>query len=160
MLYGFATTADGNVGYAEIGQKWAEAYVAQYVGNPSADSPLRSAGAAVLSSELYAESVLTSPKTVVYNMRYTCDAANLAGFERWFTGWAGPLDASRYSEYTGWGYLNYEEAGVFDFWLKETIAGSDDITAENIARNLPFVDWREFDTEWGAEGWDVLSGSC
>ena len=183
---GFSIPTGDIADYDTVGREWAEAYVAQYVKNTSSDSPLHSERAAVLSSELYAESVLSSPKTVVYTMTFACDAANISGFERWFAGWAEPLDDSRYPEYVGWmgfgwyvvlqqgddgawrgtdagtggyggwGYLNYEEEGVFDSYLEEVIAGGDGITAENMMRNLPFVDWREFDAQWGAKGWNAL----
>ena len=170
--------------YNMIGQRWAEAYAAQYAENVSEDNPARSSGTAVLSVLMCAESLFNTTKTVVYSMRFAFKPVDAKGFERWFAGWSSPVDAEVYPQYDdwmefswsaelrrdsdswscigagsgglgGWGYLNYDEAGVFELYLQEAIDG-DDSGAENVIRNLPFVDWSEFDTQWDTEGWNAL----
>ena len=58
--------------------------------------------------------------------------------------------------YGGWGYLNFDYAGVFETYMEELLAGSGNDSAELVMCSLPLVDWSEFDTIWGPEGWNVL----
>lgn len=185
-LYGFSISPIDTSEYGDIGRVWAEAYVKQYIENTSDDNPLHSTSSAVLKSELYAESLIANPKTIIFNMRFACEAADEKAFERWFVGWAGPLDASEYPQYEGWmefgwfivlqesedgswsctdagtggyggwGFLTYDGDGVFDMLLEEAIAANGDYTPENVLRYLPLVDWSSFDSRWGAEGWNTL----
>jgi|GEM_PF-792793 len=185
-LVGFSIPIDGYSNYDEIGYTWAEEFVKQYVENTSEDSPLHSTNAALLTSEIYAESLINYPKTIVYNMRFVCEASDAKEFERWFVGWAGPLNDAEHPQYEGWmefgwfivlendqrdgrwrctdagtggyggwGYLNCAESGAF-VYLEELISDSESVLPESVLRSLPLVDWREFDTEWSAEGWNAL----
>lgn len=58
--------------------------------------------------------------------------------------------------YGGWGWLNYEEAGEIDSLVEQMMSGGDGITAELMLRVLPFVNWSDFDSKWGIEGWTTL----
>lgn len=179
---GFTVQADGSG--TEIGQQWAEAFAAQFL-NTSQDSPLRSTDSAVLRCTLYAESLLSDPKELVFHMGFACRAADAAGFERWYAAWAGPLSDPEYPPeegwlgmgglvvleqtgrgqwtctgmgsggYGGWGTLNYWEAGETDFRISSLLAGNEELP-ENLLRVLPFVDWAAFERDWGAQGWEKL----
>ncbi|HHX36737.1 MAG TPA: M56 family metallopeptidase [Clostridiaceae bacterium] len=173
--------------YDEVARSWAEAFVRRYVENTSDDSPLKSADAAVLSLEPWAESLIGSPKRIIYNMRFACNAEDARGFERWFSGWAGPLydPASQYDGwmefgwiveleqtedggwvlisagtggYGGWGYLNSSGADDFNSCMTELIInrGEDFHSPENLLATLPFVNWKQFESVWRAEGWSIL----
>ena len=191
-LYGFTVQADGS--YAEIGQQWAEAFVSQYVDVLSEDHPLKSTNCAVLKCDFFAESLETAPKKLIFNMRFACLAEDQNKFEQWYAGWAGPLADEQYPQYAGWmefgnfvvleqtepslwtctdagtggyggwGWLNFEEAGEVGFRMEQLLSGEDDIMAELLLRVLPFINWSDFDSEWGAEGWrslwQLLERSC
>ena len=191
-LYGFTVQADGS--YAEIGQQWAEAFVSQYVDVLSEDHPLKSTNCAVLKCDFFAESLETAPKKIIFNMRFACLAEDQNKFEQWYAGWAGPLADEQYPQYAGWmefgnfvvleqtepslwtctdagtggyggwGWLNFEEAGEVGFRMEQLLSGEDDIMAELLLRVLPFINWSDFDSEWGAEGWrslwQLLERSC
>lgn len=183
-LYGFAVQADGS--YAEIGQQWAKAFVSQYVDVLSEDHPLKSTNCAVLKCDFFAETLETAPKKLIFNMRFACLAENQNKFEQWYAGWAGPLADEQYPQYAGWmefgnfvvleqtepglwtctdagtggyggwGWLNFEEAGEVGFRMEQLLSGEDDIMAELLLRVLPFINWSDFDSEWGPEGWSTL----
>ncbi len=183
-LIGFSVQAEGS--YEEIGQLWAESFVSQYVDSASPDNPLYSADAAVLSCSLTAESLMTAPKTIIYNMRFVCSAADADAFERWYVGWAGPLDGEQYPQYGGWmefgwfivleqhgngewasvgagtggyggwGYINFDSDWALEAYMENVLAGSGNDSAELVMCSLPLEDWTEFDTTWGAEGWSAL----
>ena len=191
-LYGFTVQADGS--YAEIGQQWAEAFVSQYVDVLSEDHPLKSTNCAVLKCDFFAESLETAPKKLIFNMRFACLAEDQNKFEQWYAGWAGPLADEQYPQYAGWmefgnfvvleqtepslwtctdagtggyggwGWLNFEEAGEVGFRMEQLLSGEDDIMVELLLRVLPFINWSDFDSEWGAEGWrslwQLLERSC
>ena len=183
-LYGFTVQANGS--YAEIGQQWAEAFVSQYVDVLSDDHPLKSTNCAVLNCDFFAESLETAPKKLIFNMRFACLAEDQNKFEQWYAGWAGPMADEQYPQYAGWmefgnfvvleqtepglwtctdagtggyggwGWLNFEEAGEVGFRMEQLLSGEDDIMAELLLRVLPFINWSDFDSEWGPEGWSTL----
>ena len=183
-LYGFTVQANGS--YSEIGQQWAEAFVSQYVDVLSDDHPLKSTNCAVLNCDFFAESLETAPKKLIFNMRFACLAEDQNKFEQWYAGWAGPMADEQYPQYAGWmefgnfvvleqtepglwtctdagtggyggwGWLNFEEAGEVGFRMEQLLSGEDDIMAELLLRILPFINWSDFDSEWGPEGWSTL----
>jgi len=185
-LVGFSIQINGYSNYEEIGYTWAEEFVKQYVENTSEDSPLHSTDAVVLTSEMYAESVINYPKTIVYYMHFVCEVRDAKGFEQWYVGGAGPLSGTEYPEYEGWvafdwfivleqvrdmewvcmevgsggyggwGYLNYEWHDNFGMYMESLLSESGDYLPESILRCLPFIDWHDFGAKWGAEGWAVL----
>ena len=191
-LYGFTVQANGS--YSEIGQQWAEAFVSQYVDVLSDDHPLKSTNCAVLNCDFFAESLETAPKKLIFNMRFACLAEDQNKFEQWYAGWAGPMADEQNPQYAGWmefgnfvvleqtepglwtctdagtggyggwGWLNFEEAGEVGFRMEQLLSGEDDIMAELLLRVLPFINWSDFDSEWGAEGWrslwQLLERSC
>jgi len=183
-LQGFSVQAEGS--YPEIGQQWAEAFVSQYATGVSGDHPLKSTDCAVLECELFAESLEAVPKSLIFNMRFACLAEDPHSFEAWYAGWAGPLTSEQDPQhvgwmefgnyivlkqteaglwtcmdagtggYGGWGWLNYEEAGEADFRMEQLLSGEEDFSVQLLLRVLPFVDWSDFDSTWGAEGWNAL----
>ena len=176
---------DTNYSVDDIGYMWAEAYIKQYVENTSDDHPLHSKNVALLSSEIYAESIDNSPKTIAYRIRFVCEASDVKSFERWFVGWSAPLDDSDYpqyegwmevrqafvltnhlrdgnwhgartwEEYNGWGYLNYDGIWNIPYYMEALTSDIDSIAPENVLQILPFIDWVEFNREY-ADSWNII----
>ena len=145
---GFRVRPEG--GYEEIGREWAERFISILDKN------------AVLSScSLIAESVLSEPKTLIYNMSFAYDTndtntntdANAVEYQyvvlesdfndSWVCRDCGT------GGYGGWGYLNYDEINEVDSRLDNMVRGNEDMP-ENLLRVLPFLDWKSFDSDWNA----------
>lgn len=175
VLTGFSVRADGNP--SEVGLKWAEAFASQYTELPDGH-PFKSRDCKVFSCELTAESLMSSPKTLVFNMKFACNAVDPDAFEQQYGGWAVPLSGQKQyngwmefgwfvelkntgsGEWTctdagtggfgGWGYLNYEDVNDLEFFMGSMFSGELD-TPENLLRAMPFFDWRNFNgKDWSA----------
>ena len=185
-LVGFAVQAEGS--YKEIGLKWAEEYLSQYLSLPEGN-PRKSAECAVMMCELSAESLLSSPrKTLVFNMRFACNAADDGKFMESFAGWAERLTGQKQYDgwiefgwfvelsetedglwtctdagtggFGGWGYLNFADVNDVGFFLERLAEGDLDMP-ENLLRALPFIDWKTLDaTDYWNALYELLDKYC